>query len=88
MKKLVSVTEVAGEGLPKLLGERVTLFCKDYVLIGLLTSVDDDCILLLKPSIVYETCVLHTKDWMGAERLPIDELGVMKTDIKAVAVIR
>ena len=31
MKKLVEVTEVQGEGLEKLMGERVTLFCANYI---------------------------------------------------------
>ena len=42
MKKLVNVTEVEGEGLTKLMGERVTLFCMNYIYTGKLVGVNED----------------------------------------------
>ena len=53
MKKLVE--EVVGEGLEKLLGERVTLFCANYIYTGKLTGVNENCVLLSEAAIVYET---------------------------------
>ena len=44
MKKLVE--EVNGEGLEKLIGERVTLFCCRYIYTGKLIGVNDTCVLL------------------------------------------
>ena len=44
MKKLVE--EVSGEGLEKLLGERVTLFCANYIYTGKLIGVNENCVLL------------------------------------------
>ena len=50
MKKLVEVTEVQGEGLEKLMGERVTLFCANYVYTGKLIGVNASCVLLKTPA--------------------------------------
>jgi hypothetical protein len=44
MKKLVE--EINGEGLDKLLGERVTLFCMNYIYTGKLSGVNSTCVLL------------------------------------------
>ena len=70
MKKIV--TEVQGEGLDKLLGERVTLFCANYIYTGTLTGVNDTCVLLTDPAIVYETGSFLEKNWKEAQTLPND----------------
>ena len=70
MKKIVN--EVQGEGLDKLLGERVTLFCMNYIYTGTLTGVNDTCVLLTDASIVYETGGFNEKDWRDAQKLPHD----------------
>lgn len=70
MKKLVNVTEVEGEGLLSLIGERVTLFCARYIYTGKLVDVNSDCVLLEEASIVYETGELKAKKWQTAEELP------------------
>jgi hypothetical protein len=69
MKKLV---EVNGEGLDKLLGERVTLFCMNYIYTGKLSGVNSTCVLLTDAAIVYETGELTSKDWADAQPLPRD----------------
>jgi hypothetical protein len=38
MKKIVTVTEVQGEGLTALLGEKVILLCMNYSYVGTLTG--------------------------------------------------
>lgn len=70
MKKLVNITEVEGEGLVSLMGQRVTLFCLNYIYTGLLIGVNAEDVLLQDPSIVYETGALNTKDWKDAQELP------------------
>ena len=70
MRKIVTVTEVEGEGLVSLLGKRVTLFCMNYIYTGDLAGVNDTCVLLENPAIVYETGPLTTKDWKDAQPLP------------------
>lgn len=72
MKKIVSVTDVEGEGLTALLGERVTLFCLNYIYTGKLTGVNETCVLLEDAAIVYETGELNTKEWKDAQKLPND----------------
>jgi hypothetical protein len=85
MRKIVE--EVSGEGLEKLLGERVTLFCLNYIYTGKLISVNDSCVLLEMASIVYETGELTDKKWKDAQALPnqwyvqrgcIESFGVLK----------
>lgn len=85
MKKIVN--EVQGEGLEKLLGERVTLFCMNYIYTGVLTGVNDSCVLLTDASIVYETGAFDSKGWKDAQKLPhdwyvqtssIESFGVLK----------
>lgn len=70
MKKIVE--EVSGEGLEKLLGERVTLFCMNYIYTGKLSGVNQSCVLLTDASIVYETGGFTDKDWKDAQALPHD----------------
>ena len=85
MKKIVN--EVQGEGLEKLLGERVTLFCMNYIYTGTLTGVNETCVLLTDASIVYETGAFDAEGWKDAQKLPhdwyvqtssIESFGVLK----------
>lgn len=87
MKKLVQVQEVEGEGLIGLMGQRVTLFCLNYIYTGKLTGVNTNDVLLEDAAIVYETGAFDTKDWKDAQKLPhsiyirtsaIESYGVMK----------
>jgi len=70
MRKLVE--EVSGEGLDKLIGERVTLFCMNYIYTGRLTGVNETCLLLTDAAIVYETGELISDKWKDAQPLPND----------------
>lgn len=70
MKKLVEVD--LEEGLEKLLGTRITLFCCRYIYTGLLARVNTNCVLLKDAAIVYETGAFTTKDWQDAQKLPHD----------------
>jgi hypothetical protein len=85
MKKLVE--EVSGEGLEKLIGERITLFCLNYIYTGKLTGVNATCVLLSDPAIVYETGELKSTSWADAQPLPnewyvqinsIESFGILK----------
>ena len=67
MKKVVSVTEVSGEGLIKFLGETVTLFCDSYIYTGKLDGINDTCVLLKDAYIVYETGKFDEKNWKDAQ---------------------
>ena len=51
----VLVEETQKEGLESLLGKDVTIFSLNYIYHGKLIGVNDTCIKLQNPSIVYET---------------------------------
>jgi hypothetical protein len=85
MRKLVE--EVSGEGLDKLLGERITLFCANYIYTGKLIGVNTDCVLLSEASIVYETGKLDDKKWLDAQSLP-HEWYVMKQSIESFGLMK
>ena len=68
MKKIVQ--EVSGEGLEKLLGERITIFCLNYIYTGVLAEVNESCVLLTNAAIVYETGPFIDKKWKDAQSLP------------------
>ena len=68
MRKIVE--EVSGEGLDKLMGETVTLFCLNYIYAGKLIGVNASCVLLDGAKIVYETGPLGDTKWKDAQELP------------------
>ena len=65
MKKIV--TEVTGEGLEKLLGEHVMLFAERYIYAGILSGVNETCVLLTGAKIVYETGGFDTPGYKDAQ---------------------
>lgn len=70
MKKIVNVTEVEGEGLVGLLGERILVWSLNYIYEGDLVGVNDDCIRLDNAAVVYETGELSAKTRKDAQSLP------------------
>ena len=87
VKKLVEVTEVDGEGLMALMGQRITIFALNYIYTGKLSGINATCVLLSDASIVYETGVLNDNEWKDAQSLPgdwyvqlncIESFGVLK----------
>ena len=87
MKKVVEVRAVQGEGLEKLMGEVVTLFCINYIYTGRLIGVNTDCVLLAEPKIVYETGAFTTSGWKDAQALP-HEFYVMRTAIEGFGIVK
>ena len=84
MRKIIE--ETSPEGFEKLLGERITLFCLNYIYTGKLVGVNDDCVLLTEPAIVYETGEWSSKQWKDAQRLPCDKLYVQRGAIESFGV--
>jgi hypothetical protein len=83
----VKVVEVENEGLLSLLGQRVTFFCAVYIYTGKLVGVNDDCIKLENPAIVYETGPFNTKEWKDAQKLP-NEIYIQKAMIESFGIIK
>ena len=77
MKKLVE--EVENEGLEKLMGEEVTFFCLNYIYHGKLVGVNDTCVLLENPSIIYETGSFSDSSFKDKQSLCTKEF-YLKTD--------
>ena len=70
MKKLVSVTEIEGEGLEALLGENVLLFGLNYIYTGKLIGVNAAFVQLEEAKIVYETGPFDKSGYTDAQKLP------------------
>jgi hypothetical protein len=87
MKKLMTVTEVEGEGLVSLLGEQVTFFCAVYIYTGKLIGVNETCVKLENPKIVYETGSFTEKNWKDAQALP-NELYLQTAMIESFGIVK
>lgn len=87
MKKIVQVQEVSGEGLEGLMGQRVTVWCLNYIYTGTLTGVNGDCILLEDAGIVYETGPLTDAKWGDMQKLP-HACYVMKRCIESFMILK
>lgn len=86
MKKLIS--NVEGEGLVKLIGENVTLMCMNYFYTGKLIGVNDTCVVLEKPAIVYETGPFDEKFWKDCQPLNVKEFYVMISAIESFGILK
>lgn len=72
LPQTVKVIEVENEGLISLLNKQVTFFCAVYIYTGKLVGVNNTCIKLENPKIVYETGAFDNKTWKDAQSLPND----------------
>ena len=68
MKKIIEINE--GEGFEALLGEKVLIFCLNYIYAGTLSGVNETCIQLENAQIVYETGVFSSDTLKDAQDLP------------------
>jgi len=66
--KIITETK-EGEGLIGLLGENVVIICACYIYSGKLVGVNDTCIKLEDPHMVYETGTWTEKKWKDAQPL-------------------
>lgn len=83
MKKVVEVTEVDGEGFEALMGQDVLVFCANYIYAGKLSGVDETCIQLEHPSIVYETGAFDSKGYKDAQKLPADNWYIQLSAVES-----
>lgn len=81
------IIEDENAGLTEFLGQRITLFCANYIYTGKLTGVNTDCVELQDAAIVYETGAFSDTEWKDAQKLPntwyvqkgmIESWGVLK----------
>lgn len=69
MQVLKNVVEVKEEGLLALIGQDVELFGGIYIYAGKLVGVNDKCVKLSNPHIVYETGPLDGKKYKDAQHM-------------------
>ena len=68
MKKIIETTE--SEGLESLLGEKIMVWCMNYIYHGTLVEVGKQDIKLSNAKVVYETGELCSKEIKDAQDLP------------------
>ena len=85
MKRLIE--EIENEGLVSLIGQRITLFCMNYIYTGKLVGVNDSCVKLENPAIVYDTGPFNTKEWQDAQNLP-NSMYIMLNSVESFGVIK
>jgi hypothetical protein len=88
VKKIVTVAEVEGEGLMTYLGDKVTLFCMNYIYTGTLSGVNDTCVELTDASIVYETGSFTDSGWKDAQRLSGERWFVQTAAIESFGPVK
>lgn len=82
------VEQVKGEGLEKLLGERVTLFCMNYIYTGNLLGVNESCVLLGEAAIVYDTGAFTDGKWSDCQPLPHGQWYVQLASIESFGILK
>lgn len=65
-----NVVDMQTDGLVKLLGKTVTLYCASYIYTGILEGVNGNSVLLSKAGIVYDTGSSADKEWKLIEYFP------------------
>ncbi len=86
MKKLVIEDEQ--KGLLALLGERITLYCVNYIYTGKLIGINDTCVKLEDAGIVYETGAVDKKDWEDYQKFPNKFWYVATNSIESFGVLK
>jgi hypothetical protein len=81
MKVLVESKE--GEGLEGLMGTEVTFFCMNYIYAGKLVGVNETCVKIENPKIIYETGAFSDKSWKDAQALPNKYFYIQKASIES-----
>ena len=67
MQVLVETKEVKEEGMLALLGQNIEIFCGVYIYAGKLVGVNDKCVKLSNPHLVYETGGFLDKKYKDAQ---------------------
>ena len=70
MKVLREIVDETKEGLLALMGEKVLIFCPNYIYFGKLVGVNEQCVKLEGAKIVYETGAFDAPALKDAQCLP------------------
>jgi hypothetical protein len=77
------VIDEPNEGLIALLGKNVLLMCANYFYSGKLIGVNDTCVKLEDPSIVYDTGSANQGTKQDAEKMAVREWYVSRAAIES-----
>jgi len=80
------VKQVEGEGLESLLGQRVVLFCLNYIYDGILEGINETCVFLTEASVVYETGPFSSTGYKDAQKLHTAKWYVALSSIESYGV--
>ena len=69
MKVTAKVVEVEGEGFVSLLDTNIEIYTIDYIYAGKLVGVNDTCVKLEDPHIVYETGEFSAKKYKDCQSM-------------------
>ncbi len=69
MQVLTNVVEVKEEGFLALIGQNIEVFCGIYIYAGKLVGVNNTCIKLANPHLVYETGAFLDKKYRDAQAM-------------------
>ncbi len=81
MKKIVEIDE--NEGLESLLGKTVLLMCATYFYTGILEGVNETCVKLKDPKIVYDTGDWSKEQWADAQSMDVKSFYVQTSFIES-----
>jgi len=79
----MKTAEEVADRLESLLGERVLLLCGVYLYDGILQGVNETCVKLSRPHIVYQTGPWTNKEYEDAQALPTKSAYVMISSIES-----
>jgi hypothetical protein len=79
----MKTAEEVADRLESLLGERVLLLCGVYLYDGILEAVNEMCVRLSSPRIVYQTGSWDAKEYEDAQALPTQSAYVMVAAIES-----
>lgn len=83
MKKIVTVTEVDGEGLEAFLGKRIFIIAQSYFYAGDLSGINSSCVLLENAVFILESGDFAKKGFEYSEKIPGGKCYVQKSSIEA-----
>jgi len=83
MKRTVNVTEIEDDGFISLLGKKIFVLCARYSYAGILSGVNESCICISNPSVVYETGAWTSITWKDAQAMGTKELFVQTSAIES-----
>lgn len=85
---MMILSEEKKEGLLSLMDQVITVFACRYIYTGRLVGVNDTCVKLEDPEIVYETGPFDNTNWSDAQALPHKHFYVSTGAIESFGLLK